>query len=106
LEGFLGGCVVFIDKRRDDEPFGAGTPGWRVARLGIGGGGINAESVSIVGMLDRLDESDEEEDDAAARCALLIAGKAGGASSSPAVSDPSSSSSSLNDPGTESETFG
>jgi hypothetical protein len=106
LEGFLGGWVVAIGARRDDELFGGGTPIWRVPRLGIGGGGINAESVSIVGILDPLDESNEDEGSAAARCALFIAGKAGGASSSPAVSDPSSSSSSLNDPGTESDSFG
>ena len=95
--------MVPMGERSDDELFGGGTPSWRVARLGIGGGGINAESVSIFGMLDSLDECDDEEWDATARCALLIAGKAGGMSSSPAVSDPSSSSSTVNDPGTESD---
>ncbi|KAG1841977.1 hypothetical protein C8R48DRAFT_838012 [Suillus tomentosus] len=80
--------VVVIGARRNDELCGGGTPGRRVARPGAGGRGINPELVSMFGVLNPLDESEDEESEVAARWALLIAGKESGASSSPAVSDP------------------
>jgi len=82
FEGFVGGFVVVVGTRREDEAEGdlVETPGVRFARDGTGGGGIRAESDRIRGVLDR-----------AARWALLRAGKAGTESSSVSVTSPSSS---------------
>jgi len=103
LEGFFGFSVVPIGESNEDEAncvVVRGTPGCRLAKLGMGGGGINEVSLSIIGMFDPL-ASEGFDAGRAARWALLSAGNAGGTSSSPAVSDPSSSSSSMNDPGME-----
>jgi len=99
LEGFFGRSVVAIGESKDGDAawgFARGVPGCRLAKPGRGGGGINASSLSIVGI---LGEPLGAEDEGVARWALFSAGNAGGTSSSPAVFDPSSSSSSANAPG-------
>ena len=54
LEGFLGRSIVAIGTSKDEDAiwgFARGMPGCRLAKLGSGGGGINASSFRIVGIL-------------------------------------------------------
>lgn len=69
----------FCNPKKDEDDDDKLKPGFLLARLGSGGGGMRSVSVNILGM------------PGAARCALFKAGNAGGESSSPIVSAPSSS---------------
>lgn len=101
LEGLGGFWVVASGDSKDEDAtrvLDSSPLEVALARVGTGGGGISALSLSTVGIVGTavlLAGAGAE-----ARCVLFSEGKAGGTSSSVSVSDLSSSSSSTKDPGT------